>query len=149
MEEINLLVDIAVTEPQAAYRCYISGYQHRFTYFLRTIPGIEKHLQPVEEIIKHRHIPAITGGHLVNENEGMLMSLPPKFGGLGIRIITGMGQQEYRNSKQMTNKLRNKILGEVFGEEINEETKIKCQIRSDRMQTYKDQLEEIRSKMRD
>ena len=47
----------------------------------------------------------------------------------------------------MTNKLRNKILGEVFGEEVNEETKIKCQIRSDRMQTYKDQLEEIRSKM--
>ena len=68
VEEINLLADIAVTEPQAAYTCYISGYQHRFTYFLRTIPGIEKHLQPVEEIIKHRLIPAITAGHLVNEN---------------------------------------------------------------------------------
>ena len=147
VEEINLLADIAVTEPQAAYTCYISGYQHRFTYFLRTIPGIEKHLQPVEEIIKHRLIPAITGGHLVNENERMLMSLPPKFGGLGIRIITEIAQQEYRNSKKMTNKVRNKILGEVFGEEVNEETKIKCQIRSDRMQTYKDQLEEIRSKM--
>ena len=136
-----------VSPPQAAYTCYISGYQHRFTYFLRTIPGIEKHLQPVEEIIKHRLIPAITGGHLVNENERMLMSLPPKFGGLGIRIITEIAQQEYRNSKKMTNKLRNKILGEVFGEEVNEETKIKCKIRSDRMQTYKDQLEEIRSKM--
>ena len=43
----------------------------------------------------------------------------------------------------MTNKLRNKILGEVFGEEFNEETKIKCQTRFYRMQTYKDQLEEI------
>ena len=61
MEEINLLADIAVTEPQAAYTYYIGGYQHRFTYFLHTIHGIEKHLQPVEEIIKHRLIPAITG----------------------------------------------------------------------------------------
>ena len=75
------------------------------------------------------------------------MSLPPKFGGLDIRIIAKIAQQEYRNSKKMTNKLRNKILGEVFGEEVNEETKIKCQIRSDRMQTYEDQLEEMRSKM--
>ena len=34
--EIHTLSKIAWTEPQAAYAAFISGYQHKLTYHLRT-----------------------------------------------------------------------------------------------------------------
>ena len=56
------------------------------TYFLRTIPGMENHLQPLGDVIRHHFIPAITGGHVVNDKERKLLSLPPRLGvGLGLK----------------------------------------------------------------
>lgn len=80
VKEITLISEIAVIEPQAAYTCYVSGYQHRFTYYLRTIPEISSLLRPVESVIRHQLLPAITGGHIVNDVERELMSLPPRLG---------------------------------------------------------------------
>ena len=37
----------------------VSGYQHKLTYFIRTIPGFELYLQPVEDVSRHHFIPAI------------------------------------------------------------------------------------------
>ena len=36
--EIKVLSQIAATEPQALYCAFVSGYKHRMTYFMRTIP---------------------------------------------------------------------------------------------------------------
>ena len=94
-----MLADIAMTQPQAAYAAYTSGYQHKFSYFLRTIPEIERHLTPVEESIRHRFIPAITGGHIVNDEERVLLSLPPRLGGLGIKNPIESAPIEFENSK--------------------------------------------------
>ena len=82
IDEISVLSEFAVTEPQSAYTCYTSGYQHRFTYFLRTIPGIAELLQPLEEVIRHQFLPSILGVHIVSDLECELSSLPPKLGGL-------------------------------------------------------------------
>ncbi len=61
IQELTKLTEVAVIQPQAAYACYTSGYQHRFSYFLRTIPKMEEYLKPIEEIIRHQFIPAIKG----------------------------------------------------------------------------------------
>ena len=50
-EELSMLSKIGTIQPQAAYTCYTSGYQHKFSYYLRTIPGIEKYLAEVEQTI--------------------------------------------------------------------------------------------------
>ena len=113
IEEINVLSEVAVTEPQAAYACFVSGYQHKFTYYIRTIPEIEEYLQPLEEVIRHRFLPAITGGHIVTDQERQLISLPPRFGGLGIKVIKDVAKQEYNNSQKMTASLKNLILGKT------------------------------------
>lgn len=69
INEISLLSQIPITQPQAAYMCFVAGYQHMFTSFLRTIPEIGKQLVEVDEIIRHQFIPAITCGHIVNDTK--------------------------------------------------------------------------------
>ena len=77
---------------------------------MRTIPGIEEQLPAGEEAIRHRLIPAITGGHIINDEERALLTLPPRLSGLGIRNITQEASIEFENSKVLTTDLRNKIL---------------------------------------
>lgn len=109
VNEIEILSNIATTQPQSAYAGYISGYQHKFSYFLRTIPGIEDFLVPVEQALRHQFIPEITGGHIVNDDERILLSLPPRLGGLGIKIVTQEAPIEYANSRDMTTDLRTRL----------------------------------------
>ena len=40
-EELMLLMDIAKTQPHAAYAAFTRGYVHRFSYLCRTVPNIE------------------------------------------------------------------------------------------------------------
>ena len=72
-EEIKFLSDIATTYPQAAYTAYVSSYQHKLTYYLRTIPGIDRKLNKIDEIVRHKLIPAITGGHIINDEERKML----------------------------------------------------------------------------
>ena len=109
-EELTLLSEIAVTQPQAAYTCFVSGYQHRFSYFIRTISQMEEYLQPIEDIIRHQLIPAITGGKVVNDLERNILSLPPSMGGLGLKNVVELAPFEHNNSKRFTNQLQHQIL---------------------------------------
>ena len=80
-QQINLLAEIAATCPQAAYSAYVSTYQHKLTYFLRTIPEIDDELKKVDEAVRYRLIPSLTGGHIVNDQE-RIMLWPPVSDGI-------------------------------------------------------------------
>ena len=49
--ELQNLQKIARIEPQLAYAAYIFGFQHKYTYFLRTIPNISNELKPLDQAI--------------------------------------------------------------------------------------------------
>ena len=115
---------------------------------MRTIPNISNLFKPVEETIRHHLLPAILGGHQVNDVERNLLSLPPKYGGLGIRITSNASDIEYENSRFMTSTLRNTILGKA-NNDVNEETNSKNKIKSERIKKHKATLENIRSQMND
>ena len=51
--------------------------QHKLTYFLTPIKGIEEYLDPLDETINITFMPAISGGHQIIEGERNLLSLPP------------------------------------------------------------------------
>ena len=110
VSDVSFLSQIATTQPQAAYACYTAGYQHKLTYFLRTIPGMENYLQPFEDVIRHHFIPVITGGHIVNDKERALLSLPPRLGGLGLKNFVETAPFEYDNSVHITLHLKNLLL---------------------------------------
>ena len=51
LDKLNTLCDIARIEPQAAYSCFVSGYKHKFTYIMRTIPNICHQLEKIDDLI--------------------------------------------------------------------------------------------------
>ena len=40
--ELRILNKIAWYEPQAAYSCFITGFKHKPTYFMHTIPNVQR-----------------------------------------------------------------------------------------------------------
>ena len=62
IQELRILSKIAWYEPQAAYSCFITGFKHKPTYFMRTIPNIGKELKQIDGVVRTEFIPAITGG---------------------------------------------------------------------------------------
>ena len=139
VKEIGVLAEVAVTEPQAAYTCFISGYQHKFTYFLRTIPHFDQHLKKLEEVIKHRLLPAILGGHIVTDQERKLLALPPRLGGMGIKIPYEYAEFEYQCSRKVTKALVQQIVDENQPDE-NDVKQTKYKIKAERSKLYDDKL---------
>ncbi|XP_066921132.1 uncharacterized protein [Clytia hemisphaerica] len=126
-DEIILLADIAATYPQSAYAAYVTSYQHKLTYFLRTIPGISEEIKQVDEVVRHRLIPALVGGHIINDKERIMLSLPPRLGGLGLKIFEEEAESNFQDSMNATTTLQNQILGSN-----DENQKSRSQLRKER-----------------
>ena len=109
VRSIQILADIAKTEPHAAYAAFIHGEQHKYTYFLRTIADISGNLKPLDEAIDNIFIPALFGTEITS-NERDLLSLPIKEGGLGIRKIAGNADNSYKVSVKVTSPLTRQII---------------------------------------
>ena len=61
---------------------YVFGFKHKITFCLRPVPDTADYLLPIEDILRSRFIPAITGGHICSDAKSELLALPVKFGGL-------------------------------------------------------------------
>ena len=59
--EMEILSEYAISQPQSACAAFIYGEQHRFNYFLRTISGMEKYLEPLDKVINEKFLPALFG----------------------------------------------------------------------------------------
>ena len=89
-----VLCEIAWCEPEAAYSGLIKGLKHKLIYFMRTITDIKTQLIELDDVIKTEFLPAITVRINYSDIERRLMSLPPRFGGLGIPIFSEAAQKE-------------------------------------------------------
>ena len=83
-KEIEVLSTFAVSQPHAAYACYTHGLSSKWTFLCRTIPNISERLRPLEEAIRYKFLPAITGQSALSDVERELLALPSRLGGLGI-----------------------------------------------------------------
>ncbi len=102
VEEVTKLASIATTHPQEAYAALTHGLTSKWTYFMRTIPNINNLLQPLEDAIRLRLIPAITGKSAINDLERDLFSLPTRLGGLNIPNPMKISPKEYDASVKVT-----------------------------------------------
>ena len=59
--QLQNLNKIAESTPQVAYSAYINGFQHKFTYFMRTIPNISTYLQLIEDFIANTFLSTLFG----------------------------------------------------------------------------------------
>ena len=148
IDEIRVLIKIAKTEPQAAFSCFISGFKHKLTYCMRTIPDISNQLKQLDDIISTEFIPAVSGGITCSDLERKLISLPPKLGGLGLPLFSEISDIEYANSVMLTENLRTKIINQERKYNVDENTKkIKEKIKSSKRSRNQLLLDDIRSKL--
>ena len=103
--EIEKLSEIATFQPQAAYAAFTHGLTSRWTFLMRTVPGIEELLHPLEDAIRHQFLPAITGKQALNDTERDLLSLPARSGGLGVTNPSKTASQQFGASKKVTEPL--------------------------------------------
>jgi hypothetical protein len=104
VEDITELSKIAAEDPQAALSAYTKGICHRWTFIQRTIPEIKELFIPLEDCIRNTLIPAIIGRNVSNR-ERNIISLPVRFGGLGIANPIENAEREYQASMAVTESL--------------------------------------------
>ena len=86
------------------------GFKHKVTFFLRTVPDIADYVLPIEETLRSRFIPAITGGHISSDAERALLGLPVKFDSLGLQNLCEVANTELLNSKEITRELYENVI---------------------------------------
>ena len=62
IQELRILSKIAWYEPQAGYLCFITGFKHKPTYFMCTIPNIGEELEQLDDVVRTEFVPAIMEG---------------------------------------------------------------------------------------
>ena len=105
---IQKLTNIAKTQPQAAYCCYVNGFVHKFTYIMRTIPDISTLLYPLDDAI-NEFIKVLFESYDFSTLERKLWSLPVRLGGMGISIPSQISDEQYDNSRAINFILTSKV----------------------------------------
>ena len=94
INQLEVLGKIASAEPQAVYCAFVGGFKDKVTYTIGTVPDICKHLKKVDQAVDTKFIPTLTDGHFCNEMERKLLSIPVKYGGMGIAIFCDIAENE-------------------------------------------------------
>ena len=88
---------------------------------MRTSTALASLLQPLEDVIRDKFIPAIVGHH-ISDLERRILSLPTRLGGLGISNPIEMAPDQYQASKDVTKPLVQACLqGKGYEDKIIEE----------------------------
>ena len=116
IEALKNLNIIAKVEPHLAYTAYVFGFQHKYTYFLRTIPSISNELKRLDAAIDEYLLKPILNNYNYNYSERLWYSLPPRKGGLGIIIPSEVSDTFYKNSRYMTSELVDRIVNQNVAE---------------------------------
>ena len=103
--EIKRLSEIAKVQPQVAYAVFTHALTNRWTFLMRTVPGTHRLLQPLEEVIRHQFLPAVTGRQGITDLERDLLALPARHGGLGITIPTINANNQFKACTEVTTPL--------------------------------------------
>ena len=104
VDELNILSDIAKTEPHSAYSAYTISFKSKYNYVMRTIPNISNLLAPLDNAID-KFISVLLQGREFNNVQRSLFALPVKLGGLGLPIPSKMSDDQYSNSRLITRQL--------------------------------------------
>ena len=76
VKEIETMADIGNTQPHAVYSELVHGGLSRWSFIARTMPDIQDLMQPLEDVIHQRLLPAITGRPPCSKIEREISTLP-------------------------------------------------------------------------
>ena len=108
--EVDRLSSIAITQPHAAHAAFTHGLSSKWAYLARTIPDCDDLFKPLEDAIRHRLLPSLTGQNAFNDVDRDLMALPARLGGLGIIDPSRQSATQHNASMKITAPLVTLIL---------------------------------------
>ena len=128
--ELQELSKLAKTEPHAAYSNFVFSFKMKWNYYMRTIPHLSDHLQPLDDVISNDFVPSLFGSK-VKDLVRRLIALPPNDG--------------YENSIRLTQNLTKMIINQDrFGSiDENEMNEIRKSIAKEIEMKQKEQLKSI------
>ena len=145
--ELHKLCEIAKTEPQVAYSALIHGLIGKWTYIMRTTPGVSPLMSPLEEILRNKFIPLITGRKAITDEERALLALPCRNGGLGIINPTCISCHQYEASLDVTKPLVELIVKqklECCTEVESEQRRLKSIIKKNRREHADKEMQKMK-----
>ena len=142
-----MVCKIAWCESQAAYSGFIKVFKHKPISFMRTITNVKNQLKQLHDVIRTEFILAITREINCSDIERKVMSLPPRFWGLGIPMFSESTQKEYE-AKDLTI-LSKDLTTNVFSQQPqfatnNNVKKIKSRKKLTKMQYHNEELQKLR-----
>ena len=151
IEDLNQLAEIAKVEPHLAYSAYVFGFQHKYTYFMRTLPDIQQLLLRLDAAIDD-FIRIMLNNYHFSDLERTWFSLPVKFGGLGIIVPSQLCDWYYENSKAVTKCLVDRIINQhkqtyTQEGECYSNKQAKAEIKSQKKVRDQEKLENLRVKL--
>ena len=112
VRQVEVLSSIAVPHPQSAFASYTHGLCNKWTYLCRTCPDISHLFQPLEDTIRLKFIPALTGRDPPNDQMRDLLSLPSRHGGLGLINPCVHSASQHNASLAITSPLVSSAMGD-------------------------------------
>ena len=82
--QLEKLTNVAQTQPYASYSALTHGFFNKIVYPCRTTPGVHEYIHQLEDCLRMKLIPVLTGRNAVNDSVHSLLSLPACLGGLGL-----------------------------------------------------------------
>ena len=112
--ELEQLASIANTQPHAAFSALTHGLASRW------VSNIGHRLQRLEELLRTKFIPSLTGRAAPSDLEREQLALPARLGGLGLLNPSHLSTTEYSASMKITQPLVDHIIkqDETYGYEI-------------------------------
>ena len=153
-QEIERLSSITTSQPHAAYTAFTHGLVNKWTFLSRTIPDAEELFKPLEEMIRTRLIPTLTGQNSCNDDMRDLLALPTRLGGLGIINPCKQSSGHFHSSESITAPLTNLVLQqshayptEVKAEQIRARNSTRNQRRNSEQRRARDLQEKLPSSL--
>ena len=115
------------TEITRTHTCMAS----KWTFLARTIPDISNLFQPLEDVIRQRFLPVLTGQSPFSDSIRDLMVLPTRLGGLGIENPVMQATKKRDTSCKVTAPLVNLIVEQSKNfpmEALEEQTRVKYDV---------------------
>ena len=139
VNEVEELVTVARTHPQAAYAAFTHGMASKWSYLMRTVEATQQLLQPREDAIRQLLLPAITGKPYISDLERDLIALPAHLGGLGIPNPTATSPTEHKASLQVTAPSVDAIIerhGQFNTDTIAQQQQCKVKVRQEKREAH-------------
>ena len=151
-EEVEMLVNIAQTQPQAAYAAFTHGVISKWNYIFRIMDfqasATTDLLQPLEAAMRLRLLPALSGQPPPNNLLREMFSFPPKLGGLGIIDPTPTASEQHHASVKVTAPLVENVLQQSpISQPGSFQGQIKTMVRAAKTSKLKQRMEELLPKL--